>query len=237
MPAPRRFCTTAQPLPSRVIPPPSPPPAPPPPPDHPSLLALAALRLRHAGILAVATERLDARFPLRFVLDPLAGTLAALAPGSLRDAADGATLFTPDEHEDAAQFLVTPREVPDGPAWHLADRWQAYHGRPGSGVWFSLTILAARLGSAIIDPEDLPLRSALAPHEPALCRFANTHKTALAALATRLDGHPINDALCVGVHDRGIDLRCPAGVLHVPFPSPIIHPDAARDAITSLLQL
>jgi len=232
MPAPRRFCTPATPLPSPVTPPPSPPPAPP---DHPTVLAVAALRLRHVGILAVATERLDARFPLRFVLDPRDGTLAALAPGSLRDAADGATLFAPDEHEDAAQFLVTPREVRNGPDWALADRWQAYHGRPGSGVWFSLTILSARLGSAVLEAEDLPLRSALAAHEPALCKFANAHTRALAALATRLDGHPINDALCVGVHDRGLDLRCPAGVLHVPFPSTISDPDAAREAITTIL--
>ncbi len=158
-----------------------------------------------------------------------------MTSGAIRDTGDaGATLFAPEEWEGAAQVLVHAREIPNPDSRAECDRWQAYHGKPPSGVWFELSIESARLGALVLD-DALDLTNALAGSEAALCRHANADRAGLARLASRLDGHAIDDAVCVGVDPWGFDLRCPAGVLRVPMVGVVASADDARRQMDVLL--
>ncbi len=199
-------------------------------PRSPRHAIIDKIRQRYVGVLVVDTERVAAPLSVRYVIGSgsSASALVTITTGSLRDAGEaGATLFAPEEWEGAAQLLVMPREMANPDSRAECDRWQAYHGKPPSGVWFELNIESARLGSAVLD-DPLDLTNPLASVEAGLCRQANADRAALARLASRLDGHPISDAVCVGVDATGFDLRCPAGVLRVAFVREATTGDEAR---------
>jgi hypothetical protein len=157
-----------------------------------------------------------------FVLDARGLPVTALPRAALDH--EHATLFIPEESDEALQILVAPHPIPESdPA---VDRFLIYHGRSEGLVWTRLEVLGARLGAKVFDPEEVAAANPWTGVEPALCRRLNSDR-ALLARAVRTDDPSVRS---VGVDPWGMDVRLRWEVLRVPWPEPREGVDAGRAA-------
>jgi len=166
------------------------------------------------GVVEI-TERLE---PVGFVIGN--GVVVLPAPGFMKDGrVEDATLYVPDEGEDALALQLEVRLLPEGDAQsehaRLLDRWEAYHGRRGSARFMVGVAQAARYLNAVVDGEELSVVNTLG-NEPALLRRLNADRAALARGVKRVTGLEAFEPTAVGVDQRGIDVRTRTGVIRVP---------------------
>jgi hypothetical protein len=171
----------------------------------PTVHARAALRRWFRGSYAAG----GLVHPVRYVLDRAGLPVTALPPAALDH--DDATLFIPDESDDALQLHVHPRRLDESdPA---VDRYLIYHGPAEGRVWAGLDVLGARLGSAVFDGEEVSVSSPWSSVEPVLCRRLNADR-ALLSRAVKTDDPSVR---AVGVDPWGMDVRLRWEVLRVPW--------------------
>lgn len=157
---------------------------------------------------------------------------SSLEPGTLEDG----VLWVPDEGETSLAVQVEARLLEDegDPFARLIDRWEAYHGRRGAARFAVCGVSGARLGSEVVDGDDLGLVRTLG-NEPALLKALNADRGALrAAVSTRL-GLEAHEPTAVGVDQRGIDVRCRTGVVRVPFGA-VLDEASAATAVGELVR-
>ena len=191
----------------------------------------AARAMLRAGFRG--TLQFDEHFvPLRYVIDPGAGRLAAPVMVAMLTASE-TILFVPEEAESALQCLVTLEAIGEDHA--AADRWRIYHGEPEDVRWAILWLDMAKLDGVVLDGDALMTPNPLADAEPALCRLLNQDKPALTRLAAARGGMEIESPACVGVDPAGLDVRARFDIVRVLFDEPAPTEDAARAAIERLI--
>ncbi len=197
-------------------------------------LIVRELRRRFTGVLFIEAPDGALHEPVRYIIDGREGAIIVAPARSLEDA-ESIVLFAPEERDDAAQVLITPEEIADWRGSEACDRWSAHHGRAPGARWYTCAVAGCRLGSEVCDADEVDLRNPLIAAEPRLCRFAMADRARLGALAARVEGRPVPDAVCVGVDHLGLSLRGPLGVLRIEFDSPARAEPEAQAAISRLL--
>lgn len=134
--------------------------------------------------------------------------------GSLEDGA----LYVPDEREGGLALQVEVRLIEDTEKssgyGRLLDRWEAYHGRPGSARFAVAVVVGARLGATVVDGDDLRLVNTVANEAPLLRRLNADRRVLERAISAQV-GVPVHEPLAVGIDQWGIDVRTRTGVLRV----------------------
>ncbi|MCC6906709.1 MAG: DUF2470 domain-containing protein [Phycisphaerales bacterium] len=149
---------------------------------------------------------------VRYVLGPRGEPIICGSADILT--ADSTVLFIPSDVPDVLELLATVEAVESES--HEADRWRIYHGKPTDIAFYRMNIDAAKWRGQVFDGEDLMEPNALAPVEPALCRWMNTqHRADLMAMSRHFNGVEIDEAVLVGVDPSGIDIRAKAGIIRI----------------------
>jgi hypothetical protein len=157
--------------------------------------------------------------PVRLVLAHAGDAFVLPVPGEAIDAGS-AGLHVPDEDAKArggVGLLVRVEPLEDWRNSAEADRWQAYHGRPGWSTWARLRVESGRSGGWVFDGEAVRSPNHLAPAEPRLCRAANADRAALRRGVEKLLGTNVDEPLVVGVDPVGVDVRTRLGVTRLEF--------------------
>lgn len=204
---------------------PSRPPTPTDPSPHGHGAAAAILRLIRAHRSATLVTPEAAR-PCPTIIDPATGRLVA-ALESDEALLDAATLFIPDESNDALQLLVLPGS--SEPATDAArDRYTAFHGAPTLPALLSLTLDGARHLDVIVDASEIDLGDPFPTEAASIRRALNADRHALGRICTKLGielGLRAGESpVALSVDPHGIDLKGPLGLRRYDFERP------ARDA-------
>ena len=151
---------------------------------------------------------------------------------------ESATLFVPEETDDALQVLV----VPGASAWGSdadMDRYQAAHGTPDPITLARVKIESARIGARVVDGTDIDLRDPLLTESGAIRRALNTDRKALTRACAYLElplGVREGEAVvALSVDPEGIDLKGPLGIARYRFEKMARDRDHLRSLAAPLL--
>ncbi|QYK47000.1 MAG: hypothetical protein KF838_09405 [Phycisphaeraceae bacterium] len=188
---------------------------PPIPPNPASTHVVSMLRAHRSGVLLTA----DGPRPCPTAIDPIGGSLIAPLADPETEL-ESATLFIPEESNDALQVLILPAlSAPAGDT--DSDRYRAAHGAPDPIRLFRLKIDGARLGSRVVDGPDIDLRDPFASESASLRRAMNADRPALGKavsyLGLSLGLRPGENPVVIAVDPEGVDLRGPLGVARFTF--------------------
>lgn len=152
-------------------------------------------------------------------IDPVGGAL--IAPLADHEAElESATLFIPEESNDALQVLILPAHSAQAGDTD-SDRYRAAHGAPDPIRLFRLKIDGARLGSRVVDGPDIDLKDPFATESASLRRAMNADRPALGKavsyLGLSLGLRQGETPVVVAVDPEGVDLRGPLGLARFPF--------------------
>jgi len=201
-----------------------------------SVVERAHRHLRRTLVGHFRFEGLDE--PMKVVVAP-DGHLVAPVMVAMLQAFD-TVLFLPDDNEDSLQLQVSLEELKEhGPAGHLCDRWQAYHGAPPDVRWALLSIDAAKFEGLFVDGSALVRANPLAGEEARLCREFNgaasgdgaalLQQACNAALPERLE-----NPVLVGVDEWGFDVRGTFRVHRIEAPQLLLCAEDARRALRGI---
>lgn len=193
-----------------------------------SRMLASRLRTHTSGILQFR----DVQQPIRFITSDDARIVFPCPEQP--DRLDSPVLHIPDESHDSLQLLLSDIQPSASPAARL--RWEVYHGAPRSPYWTTCAIESARLGHLVATGDELPIANPLAPHEPALCSYANRHPDRLAAAILRSLRIEVANPVVVGVDDTGMHVRARFDILRLDFLRPATSDSHAREAIDRLLE-
>ncbi|GIW74335.1 MAG: hypothetical protein KatS3mg103_0857 [Phycisphaerales bacterium] len=207
-----------------------------------ALAARARLLAHLSGVLVCEAGA----SPVRLVVAEAGGSVVLPMPKDLSSA--GAWVYAaPQELDPAIELSLEPvpsddaagdDALPDADAAE-ADRFLAYHGSTPAGCRLvSLAVTLARYaddrGRTCV-AQDVLTPNPLRAHVPALCRWLNADKDALAQACQRLAGMRPQAPVAVGVDEWGVHVRAAFDVLRLGFDRAVHDPDQARRAIEGLL--
>jgi hypothetical protein len=169
------------------------------------------------------------------VIDGRTGRLVMPVPNLAVNSPGGVVMFLPEERDDALQIML--QGVGIDPAREAAcDRWSAYHGKARERFWGSFGVEGARMGREVADIDELDPRNALDACEGRLCRAVNADRGLLARACRDANAVDAPDPLCVGVDDRGVDVKARFGILRLEFGQRAGTEEAAAREIEKLLR-
>lgn len=183
----------------------------PPLPNHPDAVAVtSALRADRGAVLM--TPEGPSRRPS--IIDASAGVL--VIPMSDTEAGlESATLFVPDESDQAVQVLILPSQSTHASDADM-DRFRAAHGTPDPITLYRLKIDGARLGGRVVDGPDIDLKDPFLTESGAIRRALNANRTALTRACTYLGidlgARGTETLVALSVDPEGIDLKGPTGL-------------------------
>ncbi len=171
---------------------------------------------------------------LQFVTDNETGVIVAPVMVAVFDFPD-ATLFVPEEAEDAIQVLVTPEHIEDENIAAI-DRWRIHHGEPIDVRWAKLYIDSVKYGPVVFDGDAFMTHNEMAPAEPAICRELNADREGLKRLCEKFGRTEVAEPLCVGLDADGLHVRARFGLVRIPFDHTASDPDEAKRLVESMRQ-
>ena len=172
-------------------------------------------------------------FEARYVVDPGSGDLVIECDRESVEANDVSVAIPRDSFDAAARVCVELSEVVDEA---LRDRFTAYHLPASDPMLGVAAVTFVKLDSGeVVDRGALGLANPLAGAQGKLCKMINADRARLTALCKAITGTGIVDALCVGVDDRGMDVRAQRGVVRLELPAPVGDAEEAARVIAAML--
>ncbi len=172
-------------------------------------------------------------FEARYVIDPGSGDLVVECDRDSVSANDVSLAIPKDSFDAAARVCV---ELSDVVEEALRDRFTAYHLPAVEPMLGIAAVSFVKLDSGeVVDRDALALVNPLSGAQGKLCKIINSDRARLTALCKAITGTGIVDALCVGVDDRGLDVRAQRGVVRLELPAPVGDLDEAERVIGAML--
>ncbi|MBL8764024.1 MAG: hypothetical protein JNM07_07125 [Phycisphaerae bacterium] len=199
-------------------------------------LELRAVRLLRAQLRAEALHN-GMVTPVRFVIDPSSGRLVFPAPPAILRAPE-IVLSVPRDEDGSLQLMVDLTEL-DANREAVCDRWMIYHGKNPFGTWVALTATEAKHGRRYVD--GWSAAALVSPDwargvEPELCRLANGDRAALRSVCREMARTEVDEALCVGIDDAGMDVRARFSIVRIDFVAPAADVSELRAAVGQILR-
>lgn len=160
----------------------------------------------------------DRRGAARFIITEDGDRLVIGLEGAAARAGE-ATIVAPSETNTALELGLELRVIDDPESHWECDRWRAYHAQVQSPqtVFAYGKVFGVRASGVVYDAGEIDLTNTLGRDANAGVRTINQaqrDRGVLAALCER-EGTPVQDPVCVGLDQWGIDIRARFGVLRV----------------------
>lgn len=168
-----------------------------------------------------------------FTIDGAEGGLVLDVPGRAFEA-DQWVLHVPEEGPGCVQALLEANALDERVHGRAVDKHMATHGKARHPCWAYCRVVAARLGNAVVEGEEIDLRNPLHGAEFRLCRALNADRAMLAAMCLRACGRAIESPMAVGIDRYGIEVRTTFGVVRLAFTSEATTETEAEALIASM---